>query len=143
MRLPPVVHGEGDTGIIPDLISIARTAGFSAYVGGGAHRWPAVHRLDAAHLFRLALEKAPAGARLQAIGEEGVPFRDIAGAIGRHLDVPVTGISTEDADGYFGSLGPLVSLDSPASSALTQDQTGWRPAQPGLIPDLDAGHYFQ
>jgi len=102
-----------------------------------------VHRLDAARLFRLALEAAPAGARLHAIGDEGVPFRDIAEVIGRHLDVPVTSISREEADGHFGGFALFASMDVPASSALTQQRFGWHPAQPGLIADLDEGHYFK
>jgi nucleoside-diphosphate-sugar epimerase len=101
-----------------------------------------VHRLDAAHLFRLALEDAPAGARLHAVGDEGVPFRDIAGVIGRHLNLPVTAISREEADGHFGWFALFASIDVPASSALTQQRMGWHPVQPGLIADLDKGHYF-
>jgi nucleoside-diphosphate-sugar epimerase len=142
VRLPPTVHGQGDHGFVPALISIARAKGLSAYVGEGANHWAAVHRLDAAHLFRLALEAAPAGTRLNAIGDEGVPFRDIAQAIGRHLDLPVTAISREEADGHFGLFALFASLDVPASSALTQERFGWHPAHPGLIPDLDEGHYF-
>ena len=101
-----------------------------------------MHRLDAARLFRLALQEAPAGARLHAVGDEGVPFRDIADVIGRHLNVPVTGISREEADGHFGGFALFASMDVPASSALTQQRFGWHPAQPGLIADLDEGHYF-
>jgi len=142
VRLPPTVHGQGDHGFVPALIGIARTKGLSAYVGEGANRWAAVHRLDAAHLFRLALQAAPAGTRLNAIGDEGVPFRDIAQAIGRHLNLPVTAISREEADGHFGLFALFTSLDVPASSALTQERFGWHPAHPGLIPDLDEGHYF-
>jgi len=142
VRLPPTVHGQGDHGFVPALIGIARTKGLSAYVGEGANRWAAVHRLDAAHLFRLALQAAPAGTRLNAIGDEGVPFRDIAQAIGRRLNLPVTAISREEADGHFGLFALFTSLDVPASSALTQERFGWHPAHPGLIPDLDEGHYF-
>ena len=142
VRFPPSVHGEGDHGFVPILIGIARTKGVSAYVGGGSNRWAAVHRLDAAHLFRLALETTPAGARLHGVGEEGVPFRDIAEVIGQHLTLPITTISHEQADDHFGFLGPIVTLDCPASSALTQQQLGWHPVQPALIPDLDEGHYF-
>jgi len=142
VRLPPTVHGQGDHGFVPALIGIARTKGLSAHVGEGANRWAAVHRLDSARLFRLALQAAPAGTRLNAIGDEGVPFRDIAQAIGRRLNLPVTAISREEADGHFGLFALFTSLDVPASSALTQERFGWHPAHPGLIPDLDEGHYF-
>ncbi|TDD90681.1 SDR family oxidoreductase [Actinomadura darangshiensis] len=138
----PIVHGRGDRGFIPALIGIAREKGVSAVVGDGANRWPAVHGRDAARLFRLALEDAPAGSRLHAVGDEGVPFREIAGVIGRHLDVPVTGISPDEAAAHFGWLAHFASADGPASSALTEKLLGWRPEQPALIPDLDEGHYF-
>jgi nucleoside-diphosphate-sugar epimerase len=142
VRLPPTVHGEGDHAFIPALIAIARAKGLSAYVGNGSNRWAAVHRLDAARLFRLALESAPAGTRLNAVGDEGVPFRDIAGVIGQHLNLPVTAISPEEADGHFGVFAHFAAFDVPASSALTQKRFGWHPAHPGLIPDLGEGHYF-
>jgi len=142
VRLPYSVHGEGDHGFVPALIGIARAEGVSAYPGDGANRWPAVHRLDAAHLFRLALEAAPAGARLHGVDDEGVPFRDIAEVIGRHLKLPATAIPREEAGSHFGWLGPIVTVDHPASSTLTQKQLGWHPARPALIPDLDEGHYF-
>jgi len=142
LRLPPSVHGQGDHGFVPALIGIARAKGLSAYVGDGSNRWAAVHRLDAARLFRLALESAPAGTRLHAIGDEGVPFRDMAEVIGRHLSLPVVSLSPEEADGHFGLFGHFASLDAPASSALTQERFGWHPEQPGLIADLDEGHYF-
>ena len=142
VRLPVSVHGDGDRGFVPALIGIARAKHVSAYPGDGSNRWPAVHRLDAAHLFRLALEAAPAGARLHAVDDEGVPVRDIAGVIGRHLHMPVTAISREEADGHFSWFAPFVTLDSPASSILTQKQLGWHPVQPALIPDLEEGHYF-
>ncbi|MBC6456635.1 SDR family oxidoreductase [Actinomadura sp. HBU206391] len=143
VRLPPSVHGEGDHGFVPMLIGIARAKGVSAYVGEGTNRWCAVHRLDAARLFRLAVEAAPAGACLHGVGEEGVPVRDIAEVIGRHLDVPVTSIPREEADGHFGFLGAFFSLDVPASSTLTQKRLGWHPGRTELIPDLAAGHYFK
>jgi len=142
VRFPPSVHGRGDHGFVPILINVARTAGISAYPGDGSNRWSAVHRLDAAHLFRLAVESAPAGARLHGVGEEGIPVREIAQAIGRHLNVPVRSISREEARTHFGFLGGFFSLDAPASSDLTQRLLGWHPTQPGLIADLDEGHYF-
>lgn len=143
VRLPPSVHGEGDHAFVPALIAIARAKGLSAYVGGGSNRWAAVHRLDAARLFRLALESAPAGTRLNAVGDEGVPFLDIAEVIGRHLDLPVTAISRAEADGHFGLFAHFASLDDAASSASTQQRFGWHPVHPGLIADLDEGHYFR
>jgi nucleoside-diphosphate-sugar epimerase len=143
LRPPPSVHGEGDHGFVPVLIDIARTKGVSAYVGDGANRWPAVHRLDAAHLYRLALESAPAGTVLHAVGEEGVPTREIAEVIGRHLDLPVVSVEPDAAGDHFGWIGAFFALDVPASSALTRERMGWQPAHPGLIADLDEGHYFQ
>jgi nucleoside-diphosphate-sugar epimerase len=142
LRLPPSVHGEGDHGFVPRLIDIAREKGVAAYPGDGSNRWPAVHRFDAARLFRLALESAPAGSRLHAIGDEGVPVREIAGAIGRHLTLPVTGIAPENAFDHFGWIGGFFSLDLPASSTLTSEQFDWQPTQPGLLEDLEQGHYF-
>ena len=124
------------------VIAIAREKGVSGYIGDGTNRWPAVHRLDAAHLFRLALETAPAGSALHAVGDEGVPIRDIAEVIGRHLNVPVASISSEDAGEHFGFLAGFLGADSPASSALTRDLLAWQPTHPGLIDDLDQGHYF-
>jgi nucleoside-diphosphate-sugar epimerase len=143
VRLAPSVHGPADVhGFVPRLIGIAREKGVSAYVGDGANQWPAVHELDAAHLFRLALEAAPAGSRLHGVGDEGVPFRNIAEVIGRNLNLPVVSISREAADAHFGWLGVLASLDTPASSAATQKLLGWRPVHPGLIMDLKEGRYF-
>jgi nucleoside-diphosphate-sugar epimerase len=143
VRPGPSVHGEGDHGFIPVLIDIARTKGVSAYIGDGSNRWPAVHRLDAARLYRLALEKAPAGSVWHAIGDEGVPTREIAEVIGRHLGLPAVSIAPEDADGHFGWIGGLFGMDAPASSALTRDRLGWEPVHPGLIADLEEGHYFE
>jgi nucleoside-diphosphate-sugar epimerase len=142
LRLPPTVHGDGDNGFMATIAGIARAKGVSGYIGDGSNRWPAVHRLDAAHLFRLALEKAPAGSTLHAVADEGVPIRDIAEVIGRHLNVPVAAISPEDAGGHFTWLAGFLGLDSPASSALTRELMGWQPTQPGLIDDLGKGHYF-
>lgn len=143
LRLSPSVHGNGDHGFVPQLISIAREKGVSAYVGDGLNRWPAVHRLDAAHLYRLILEKNSAGARYHGVADEGIPAREIAEAIGRGLNLPVVSVSQEKAGDHFGWIGRFFGVDGPASSALTQQRLGWRPAQPGLIADLDAGHYFE
>jgi nucleoside-diphosphate-sugar epimerase len=136
--LPRTVHGEGDHGFIARLVGIARDKDVSGYVGDGSSRWPAVHVLDAAHLFRLAAEQAPAGSRLHAVGDEGVPVRDIAEVIGRHLNLPVASVPAGD----FGFLGQILAVDQPASSAQTRELLRWRPVQPGLIDDLDKGHYF-
>lgn len=141
VTLCPSVHGAGDKGFVPRLITIARAKGVSAYIGDGSNRWPAVHRLDAARLYRLALESAPAGSRLDGVGDEGVPFRDIASVIGRHLNLPVVSISREEADAHFGFLGALAARDIPRSSTLTQELLGWRPVHPRLLPDLEE-HYF-
>jgi nucleoside-diphosphate-sugar epimerase len=143
VRLPPTVHSYLDHhGFVPTLIAIARAKGVAGYVGDGSNRWPAGHTLDVARLFRLAAEAAPAGSRLHAVGDEGVPFREIAAAIGRHLDVPVVSIAPEEASAHFGFLGPFVSLDNPTSSQWTRQTLGWKPEHPGLIEDLDQGHYF-
>ena len=143
VRLPPTVHGDGDHGFVPRIIGIAQEKGVSAYVGDGLNRWPAVHQLDAARLYRLVLEKGSAGARYHGAGEEGVPFKDIADIIGRHLNVPVVGKSPEEAATHFGWIARFVAIDGPASSAKTQEQLGWQLKQPGLVADLEKGSYFE
>jgi nucleoside-diphosphate-sugar epimerase len=143
IRLSPLVHSTLDHhGFAHRLIDIAREKGVSAYIGDGTNRWPGVHTLDAARLYRLAVEAAPAGTRLHGVADEGVPFREIAAVIGRHLDLPVVSISAEQAYEHFGFLSVFGSLDNPTSSALTQKLLDWHPDAPGLIEDLDEGHYF-
>jgi nucleoside-diphosphate-sugar epimerase len=141
LRFAPTVHGDGDQGFIATFVAVAREKGVSGYVGDGAHRWPAVHRSDAARLARLAVEEAPAGTVLHAVGEEGVPFRDIADAIGRNLGVPTTSIAPEDALEHFGPLGLFAGMDFPATAAITRELVRWTATGPTLIEDLDAGHY--
>jgi len=143
VRLSPSVHGDGDHGFVPTLISIAREKGVSAYVGDGLNRWSAVHRLDAANLFRLALEKTTAGARFHGVAEEGIAFRDIAAVIGNRLNVPVVAKSPEEAAEHFAWFAAFAGLDCPASSKLTRERTGWCPVQPTLIADLERGSYFK
>jgi nucleoside-diphosphate-sugar epimerase len=143
LRLPPSVHGDGDHGFVPALINIARQKGVSAYIGDGLNRWPAVHRLDAARLYRLAIENGPAGARYHGIADEGVPVRDISEVIGRRLGLPVVAKSPEEAAGHFGWLANFFVMDSPASSAQTQKQLGWRPTHRSLIADIDGPAYFE
>ena len=142
VRLPPTVHGDGDHGFLAGVVAIAREKGVSGYIGDGANRWPAVHRADAAHLFRLALESAPAGSTLHAVADEGVPIRTVAEVIGRHLDLPVVSVSPEDAPAHFTWLAAFLGMDSPTSSARTRRLLGWQPNGPGLVDDLDKGHYF-
>jgi nucleoside-diphosphate-sugar epimerase len=143
IRLSPSVHGRGDHGFVPILIGIAREKGVSGFVGDGTTRWPGVHRLDAARLFRLVVEGAPAGSRWHGVGDEGVPFRSIAEVIGRHLDVPSKSISPEEAASHFGPLGHFAGMDSPVSNAITRELLGWEPTGPTLLEDLEAGHYFR
>jgi len=143
MRLPPSVHGDGDHGFVPALIGIAREKGAAAYVGEGLNRWPAVHRLDAAHAYRLALEKGSAGAVFHAIGDEGIPMREIAGTIGSHLDLPVVAVSPAEIAAHFGWMAHFITMDCPASSALTEASLGWQATHAGLIEDLKYGTYFK
>src|ERR1700674_4679449 len=130
LRLPPSVHGDGDHGFVPRLISIAREKGVSAYIGDGLNRWPAVHRLDAAHLYRLVLEKSSIETRYHGVADEGVPTREIAEVIGRQLNIPVVSKSREEAADHFGWIGHFFGIDGPAFRAQTQDRVGWRPVQP-------------
>ena len=140
VMLPRSVHGQGERhGFVPQLIAMARAKGVSGYIGDGASRWPAVHVKDAARLYRLAVEQAPAGAVLNAVGDEGVPVREIAEAIGRNLNLPARSLPAEE---FGGILVPLLSTDMPASSTITQELLGWKPAHPGLIEDIEHGHYF-
>ncbi|MFI6402944.1 SDR family oxidoreductase [Streptomyces sp. NPDC050548] len=141
IRLPQV-HGEGDHAFVPGLIDIARAKGVSAYVGAGTNRWAAVHREDAALLYRLALENAPAGSVLHAVADEGVPVREIAEVIGKRLDLPVTSVPAEEAGAHFGWLGHFVSSDLTGTSTLTQKRFGWTPTRIGLLADLDHDYYF-
>ncbi len=138
VRLPPSVHGAGDHGFVPILIRIARETGVSAYPGEGRNRWPAVHRADAARVFRLAIEAGEAGARFHAVAETGIPFRDLAAFIGRGLGVPVASASPD----HFGWFAPFAAMDVPATATRTQERLGWRPEHPGLLSDLETGGYF-
>jgi nucleoside-diphosphate-sugar epimerase len=143
IRLPPTVHGEGDHGFVPQIIAAARAKGVSAYIGDGQNRWPAVHRVDAAPLYRLALEQGVAGAAYHGVAEEGVPAKAIAELIGRRLNLPVVSKTPEEAGEHFGFLGMFFGLDCPASSALTRAQLGWTTSHPGLLADLDHAYYFE
>jgi nucleoside-diphosphate-sugar epimerase len=137
------VHGEGDThGFVPQLIGIARNKGVAAYIGDGSSRCQAVHRLDTAHLFCLAVEKGTAGSRYQAVGDGGIPFRAIAEAIGRRLHIPAVSLSAEEAANHFGFLGQIAGTDNPASSEITQKALGWHPTHPSLLQDLETDYYF-
>jgi nucleoside-diphosphate-sugar epimerase len=141
VRLSPSVHGAGDSGFVATLVDIARDKGVSGYIGDGTNHWPAVHRLDAARLFRLALESAPAGSVLHGVADEAVPVRAIAEAIGRQLGLPVESVAPEEAGEHFGWLSAFLAFDVRASSALTRELLGWQPTRPGLIDDLEQGHY--
>ncbi len=142
VRLSPSVHGDGDVGFVPGLISIAREKGVAAYIGDGSSRWPAVHRLDAARLYRLALELGTTGSRYHGAADEGVSMREIAEMIGRHLNLPVASKSPEEVADYFGWMAFFAGIDAPSSSRLTQERLGWQPTQPGLLADMDHGTYF-
>jgi nucleoside-diphosphate-sugar epimerase len=143
VRLPPTTHGRGDQGFIPTVVGIAREKGVSGYVGDGFNVWSAVHRSDAARVFRLALQHAPAGSVWHAVAEVGIPTKTIAEVIGRHLDVPVRSVAATDAMDHFGWIGAFWGMNAPASSAVTQERLGWKPTGPGLIEDLDQDPYFQ
>jgi nucleoside-diphosphate-sugar epimerase len=142
LRFPPTVHGDGDHGFVATLVAIARQRGVSGYVGDGSNRWPAVHRSDAARLARLAVEAAPAGSVLHAVGDEGVAFREIADVMGRRLGIPTESVSPADAVERFGHLGHFVALDSPATAAVTRELLGWKPTGLGLLEDLEQDHYY-
>ncbi|MBW8687496.1 SDR family oxidoreductase [Chitinophaga rhizophila] len=142
LRLPPSVHGDGDHGFVPALINIAREKGISAYIGDGNNRWPAVHRLDAARVYRLIIEKGEGQPVFHAIGDEGVPVKDIATAIGKGLGLPVGSISPAEAAAHFGWLGIFAGLDLRGSAAKTKTWLGWKPEHVGLIEDLEKGRYF-
>lgn len=143
VRLSPIVHDRTRCTMVATLAQIAREKGVSAYVDQGANRWPAVHRLDAARLFRLALEKAPEGSVLHGVAEEGVEIRRIAEVIGRQLHVPVASVASEDAIEHFGFLGRLLGLDLPATSQITRSLLGWNPTGPGLLADLEGADYLK
>ena len=142
IRLSPSVHGKGDHGFIPIVIGMAREHGVSAYIGDGNNRWPGVHRRDAARLYLLALERAADHAVYHAVAEEGVPFREIAGAIGGHLNLPVTSISGDEIGAHFGWFAHFAQIDASASSAKTRQSLGWNPTEPTLLEDLNNGAYF-
>jgi nucleoside-diphosphate-sugar epimerase len=143
LRFPPTVHGDGDHGFMATLVGIARRHGVAGYVGDGTNRWPAVHRSDAARLARLAFESAPAGSVLHAVGDEGVPFREIAQAMARHLEIPTTSVAPTDAAEHFAPLGHFVPLDSPATAEVTRELLSWEPTGPSLLEDLGQDHYYR
>ncbi|TDC78158.1 SDR family oxidoreductase [Streptomyces hainanensis] len=142
LRLSASVHDKGDPGFVHALVDIARDRGVSGYLDDGANHWPAVHRLDAARLFRLAVEDAPAGSVLHGVADEGVPIRTIAEIIGRHLDLPTASVPADKAAEHFGWLGRFLALDVRAGNALTRELLDWHPTHPSLVEDLEEGHYF-
>ena len=137
IRLPPITHEAGDGGFLPPLAAIARDKGVAGYVGDGANRWPAGNRADAAQLYRLALEKGEPGGVYHAVGDEGVPTRQIAAAIGKRLGLPTASISADEVGAHFGFFAMFIGLDIAASSRLTQERLGWRPTHAGLIEDIE------
>jgi nucleoside-diphosphate-sugar epimerase len=143
LRLPPTVHGDGDNGFMATLVGIARQRGVAGYVGDGSNRWPAVHRSDAARQARLAVEAAPGGSVLHAVGDEGVTFREIAEAMGSHLDIPTASVPVADAPEHFSFLGHFVGMDCPATAAITRDMLGWEPTGPSLLDDLKQDYYYR
>jgi len=143
LRLPPTVHGDGDNGFIATFVAIARQRGVAGYVGDGANRWPAVHRSDAARLARLAVESAPAGSVLHAVGDEGVAFREIAEAMGGRLGIPTASVTPADALEHFSFLGHFAGMDSPATAAITRQLLGWEPTGPSLLDDLNQEYYYR
>jgi nucleoside-diphosphate-sugar epimerase len=142
VRLAPSVHGQGDHGFVPMLIAAARATGVSAYIGDGQNLWPAVHQRDAAQLYRLALTKGEAGDRFHAAAETGIPFKEIAAAIGRGLGVPVASLSEDEAVAHFSWLASFAGMDARASTDFTRTKLGWIPVEPGLISDIDSAGYF-
>lgn len=142
VRLPPSVHGQGDHGFVPHLIALARETQLAAYPGEGGNRWPAVHRIDAARLYRLVLEHGEPGARYHAVAEEGVAFRAIAEVIGRRLGVPLRSVDAAGMTSHFGWFASFAAMDVPASNQLTRTQLDWTPQQPGLLADMDQADYF-